>query len=280
MAAFCADHGGGADPAPAALSDPAPEAGARGYARLPDGRHIAFRRLGAGPAAWLLLHGAGSAAACEAAGWSGGPAVALDLPGHGDSDPAAGMDPAALARDVAACLDALGLARLRVRGRGLGAAVAAELAILRPQAVAGLRLGDLALWQPAERAAWEAARPDITPRWDGTHLLTLWHALRDAQVFWPWFDRRAAAARRVEPALGAANLAAGFLAALHCADRAAAERAWLDWPAAARLAAVPCPVEIAAVPGDGWARDAAALAAACRSGRVLDADPAGDGLTA
>jgi pimeloyl-ACP methyl ester carboxylesterase len=280
MAAFCAEHVRGADPAPAALTDPAPEAGSRGFVRLADGRHIAFRRLGAGAPGWLLLHGAGSASECEAARWSGGPAVAIDLPGHGESDPAAGMAPAVLAGDVAACLDALGLGRVSLRGRGLGAAVAAELAILRPDAVSGVRLGELAIWSPAERAAWEAARPDIAPRWDGTHLLTLWHALRDAQVFWPWFDRRAAAARRVEPALDARSLAAGYFAALRCADLAAAERAWLDWPAAARLAALPCPAGIAAVPGDGWARDAAALAAACPSGRVLDADPAGDGLTA
>lgn len=281
LAGFVRRHGGSAD-RPAPLTD-TPEPGARGYVRLADGRHIAFRRAGRGGApAHLVLHAAGSASECELAGLTGAEGViALDLPGHGESDPpAAGWEPAALARDVAACLEALAPGALRVRGRGLGAAVAVELARARPGRVAALRLGEIGPADPATRGAWAAryAGP-VVPRWDGTHLLSLWHELRDRELFCPWFDRRHAAARRCEPGLDPGRLAARFFAELRCADRVRANAAWLGWDPRAALADLPCPVELAAVPGDGWERDRPLLLAAAGAGaRAVDAAPDGDGL--
>src|SRR6478735_9395649 len=35
--------------------------------------------------------------------------------------------------------------------------------------------------------------PNIEPRWDGTHLLSLWHATRNRRLFRPRFDQRLAA---------------------------------------------------------------------------------------
>lgn len=71
-------------------------------------------------------------------------AVAVDLRGHGESDPAEDGDYsiAALARDVEAAVDQLGLRRFVLAGHSLGSAVAVEYASRHPERVAGLLLVD------------------------------------------------------------------------------------------------------------------------------------------
>jgi pimeloyl-ACP methyl ester carboxylesterase len=71
-------------------------------------------------------------------------AVALDLRGHGDSDPADDGDYSirALADDVGAVADQLALRRFVLAGHSLGAAVAIEYAGRHPERVAGLLLAD------------------------------------------------------------------------------------------------------------------------------------------
>lgn len=71
-------------------------------------------------------------------------AVALDLRGHGDSDPAEDGDYSirGLAADVAAVADQLGLRRFLLAGHSLGASVAIEYAGHHPERVAGLLLVD------------------------------------------------------------------------------------------------------------------------------------------
>jgi pimeloyl-ACP methyl ester carboxylesterase len=71
-------------------------------------------------------------------------AVAIDLRGHGESDPAEDGDYSiqALAADVAAVADQLGLRRFLLAGHSLGAAVAIEYAGHHPDRVAGLLLVD------------------------------------------------------------------------------------------------------------------------------------------
>jgi pimeloyl-ACP methyl ester carboxylesterase len=71
-------------------------------------------------------------------------AVALDLRGHGDSDPADDGDYSipALAADVAAVADQLGLRRFVLAGHSLGGAVAIDYAGRHPERVAGLLLVD------------------------------------------------------------------------------------------------------------------------------------------
>lgn len=71
-------------------------------------------------------------------------ALALDLRGHGDSDPAEDGDYsiAGLANDVGAVADQLGLRRFVLAGHSLGSAVAIEFAGRHPERVAGLLLVD------------------------------------------------------------------------------------------------------------------------------------------
>ena len=73
----------------------------------------------------------------------GGPVLVPDLRGRGDSDrPPAGYDPATLADDVAALIEALALDRPVLIGRLHGGVVAYHLAARRPDLVRGLVLGN------------------------------------------------------------------------------------------------------------------------------------------
>src|SRR6267378_131595 len=66
--------------------------------------------------------------------------VALDLPGHGESDPVPHVNIGAYGEIAAGLLDALDAGPVFAAGHSLGGAVAIELAIRRPDAVRGLVL--------------------------------------------------------------------------------------------------------------------------------------------
>lgn len=241
-----------------------PAAGSRCYADLPDGRQLHVRRIGeACPLPFVYLHGAGASGAAEIASLAGAPSVVFDLPGHGDSDqPAVGYAPEALAADIVAALDDLGIAQCRLGGRGLGAAVAVEIACRAPSRVHGLLLDEVGRFDADEHRDLVAHfAPPVQPVWDGTHLNSLWHQIRDAEFFFPWYRRVRACVRPIEPNVAAERIDRLLFDALRCADRPAAYRAWFEWPAAERMAALSVPVTLRAWPGDIWARDLPALAA-------------------
>jgi pimeloyl-ACP methyl ester carboxylesterase len=120
--------------------------GPRGRLRVDDG--------GAGGVPVLLVHG--GAARLEQ--WSAQlshvrrtrRAVALDLRGHGESEPPRDRDFSleGLAEDVLAAADALGLERFVLVAHSHGTAVAAVLAALDPARLAGLGLVDGGYWAP------------------------------------------------------------------------------------------------------------------------------------
>jgi pimeloyl-ACP methyl ester carboxylesterase len=123
------------------------------------------------------------------------PVYAPDLPGHGDSDAAQGGDP--IAASVSALIqtfDALDVASADLVVMGDSAAIGAAWAKRDPGRIASLSLCDF-LPTPQGRVD-EFARnlaPVLTPEWGGGHLLTAWHAARDQDLFWPWFDKSAGA---------------------------------------------------------------------------------------
>jgi pimeloyl-ACP methyl ester carboxylesterase len=128
------------------------------------------------------------------------PVIAPDLPGNGDSDPLTVPTPAMTdyAAAVGHFLDALGLDRVAVYGFHAGGSVAAELALARPGRVAAVILDSLGLYAPEEAAPFaDAYVPQITRDPHGTHLVRVWHYVRDTYLFWPWFRTDAEAARGV-----------------------------------------------------------------------------------
>lgn len=118
---------------------------------------------------------------------------ACDIPGFGDSAPLP-IEAPAIADFAAAlipALDALGLAQVDLYGTHTGANICVEMALLAPARVRRVVLDGIALYSPQQRQellATYARR--ITPDQGGTHLLKVWHFVRDQQLFFPWFRRQ------------------------------------------------------------------------------------------
>lgn len=177
----------------------------RGY--VASGAGLNSYRAVAGPGRpLLLLHEAGGSSrsfAPHLAALDGvRPVLALDLPGHGDSDPAGLAGIEAFAAAAAGAAAALGLEDVDAVGRHFGGAVAVALKASGAARSAAI-LGS-AVFTDDERASLRGKRvPDLAPRWDGAHLLTAWRYLRHAAFFDPWFERRRDCAVAGEPALDA-----------------------------------------------------------------------------
>jgi pimeloyl-ACP methyl ester carboxylesterase len=198
--------------------------------------------------------------------------IAFDLPGHGDSDRILeGYIPRFLAAALAEALDGLDVAEVDFLGRGLGAAIAIELALAEPQRVARVAIVEQPLLSAEERTEFVAAyAPPIEPAWDGAHLVALWNQIRGRELFWPWFKQKKDAIRELEPEVGAAAIHARVHDALRCgAGYAHAHRNWFDWPAQQRFERVQQPLLMVARRGDGWSRDAEAVASGAKRGSVV-----------
>ena len=252
-----------APPNPSADGLPTTDGSWRAYVA---GRCVSAERWEPRETVTVVLHGAGSAAGCEldrCRTLVAGPLCAIDLPGHGD-DTGDLMDPALTAQALQTVIGSLNVPAYRLWGRGLGAAVALEWAAdawagKRPLPQA-LTLCELKLWVDDERANWPAQYTlPVTPDWDGSYLIRLWHQIRDRELFHPWFERTRATIRHVEPQLDADLLTREVFAALRCRDWSGSHRSWFAWRADAAKAIGPTKVTFLATPGDGWARDVPAL---------------------
>jgi len=125
--------------------------------------------------------------------------VAPDIPGSGESE---GLEEHAPVSDYAAALwrlcDAFGLDRVTLEGHGFGASLAVEMAASRPERCTRLAIDGLLLPDADERARLLAEyAPPIAIERDGAHWYRLWLRLRDSLVYWPWYDTRRDALRRV-----------------------------------------------------------------------------------
>jgi pimeloyl-ACP methyl ester carboxylesterase len=166
---------------------------------IPSGQiHVRLNMDGSGRPVIVIHPPGGSARALQPflGGFIGArPVYAPDLPGHGDSDGAADGEPiAAAVTALGQTMDGLGIAEADVIVMGDSAAIGAAWAAAEPGRIASLTLCDF-LPAPADRAE-EFVRemvPDLTPDWAGGHLLKAWHAARDQDLFWPWFDKSPAA---------------------------------------------------------------------------------------
>jgi len=128
------------------------------------------------------------------------PIIALDIAGNGDSDPLSKTTLDTFATDVCDVLAACGVDDFDLYGDTAGATLAASVACKASE-----RVQKLILDRPEfpdtdiKKDLVANIAPPIEARWDGTHFLTAWHILRDAALFWPWYDRTAHSVRDTEP---------------------------------------------------------------------------------
>lgn len=138
------------------------------------------------------------------------------LPGTGDSDPLpAGSDASAYAEALIKLADLQGYGAFEVYAQAGSAGLALRMARNYPQRIHRITLDGLPWFETEQRARMLThIAPEILPRSDGAHLLTLWQLLRDQQMAWPWYDSSAGAIRGITPAVSADELHVALLAVL------------------------------------------------------------------
>ncbi len=153
----------------------------------------------------LLLHDAcGSSAVALArlpAALHQRPLLAIDLPGHGESDARPASLPEGPRQDALILREALrelGCDVCDVVASGTAHLTATALSKMQPGCIGSVTRVDPARALPSSLAS--TAAPDLIARADGTHLLTAWQWLRD-QALWSWPGvTQASAIRPDEPA--------------------------------------------------------------------------------
>jgi len=261
--AILARHPARGTPPPAPRCTPLPGRSTTDYVEV-GGTQILLRWIGelqgAGEPLLVIHHAPGSSALYEPLLVELGrsrPVLALDLPGNGESDPLPGnpQDPATFALHIERVLEKLRVRDLRVYGHNAGAAVAVELAHRLGRRVRGIAL-DAPCFLSDEDRVRLASRyaPPVTPVWEGSHWLRAWHHMRDAELWWPWFDRTHRAARTVAPRIDPQALTLRVREAMK--QPASYQPAWeasLGFAWRERLAGVTVPVLVMAAPQDVFA---------------------------
>ena len=152
----------------------------RGYAETREGQ-VHYLRCGTGRP-MVLLHQSPAAATMWNAvlplfAEAGYAAVALDLPGHGNSwMPAEPPSIPDYAKSVVDAMDALGFAQADIVGHHTGALVAAQVAVDSASRVKKLALWGLAIYVEALSASRERLKNEKAPVYDdeGAALLAFW----------------------------------------------------------------------------------------------------------
>jgi len=246
------------------------------------GAQLRVLRAGApGPRTVVIQHGAqASVHACRELVTGFGrtqPAIAVELPGHGESDASANGDPPIeeLARRLHDTLADRGVSAYDVVGIGVGAAIGVELLHAAPQS-----RGSLTLVSPVDLSANEALRTALldsyaAPQMDshGGYLLQAWHEVRDHQLFFPWFERRRDCAAADTLLLDPGWLHERTADLLEAGDAGvAARRAELRYPLLERLDAAVVTPRYAAPPWEPRLQHVRSLAIRSASFLELDSD--------
>jgi haloalkane dehalogenase len=108
--------------------------------------------------------------------------IAPDNPGFGQSDPLEVLSVATLADCVAQVLATHGITKAYFFGHHTGAAIAAHLAVTRPDLCEGVALCGPPALSPSERTMLAAMAPVATPEPSGAHLMAMWAKLRSKET--------------------------------------------------------------------------------------------------
>jgi pimeloyl-ACP methyl ester carboxylesterase len=125
------------------------------------------------------------------------------------------------------CISLLGFSTVDLYGQGLGAVVALELGILKPDIVTSVTLDSLPLWTEGERTVLLDQKMEFTPEIDGSHVVSAWSTVRDAALWGP-SERRVREAIRWSPPPEPAALHADVIDVLRSAAYSQAVRAMLN----------------------------------------------------
>jgi pimeloyl-ACP methyl ester carboxylesterase len=169
-------------------------------------RQVHYRRAGHGPPILLLHQTPASSAELLPMILHLAPrftVLAPDMPGYGVSDslPDAALSMDALAGNLAAFMDVLGIDVAGLYGFHTGASLATAFARRHPNRVAvAIAEGLLCLdGEERERLPLRYLEPFV-PRWDGGHWAWLWSRVKDQSVFFPWYERSGAARLDIDAA--------------------------------------------------------------------------------
>ncbi len=192
----------------------------------------------------LLVHGAGRSAAnltpLMNALRGQRPVIALDLPGHGESDAMPDdttfLDAVAAALD--AVLDAFGLQHVDAWGEWGGSTALIEYARRHPDRLRHIAVSGAQFFSSDETQDLIVNyAPEIKPLSHGGHLLECWHRVRNESLFWPWYREESGSVISGMPRLDAEDLTQRFLALLQSApDQARIHRELFAYPLADSLA--------------------------------------------
>ncbi|SEQ49101.1 Pimeloyl-ACP methyl ester carboxylesterase [Devosia sp. YR412] len=181
------------------------------------------------------------------------PVLAFDLGGNAES-PAAAPNLSLWREQVEDVLDALGWSEVAIHAQGSAAALALDFVQGHPARVSEITLQSPPLLTPDERESFAAHAPNISPTEDGGYLLRLWHHLRDAELWYPWFNRDHAARRTNEPRIDPARLTRHAVALLkQPRNFAPIWREVLSRDLFAALQSCPVAVRITSAPNDIFA---------------------------
>jgi len=271
----------GVPPAPPACA-PLQGRSTTDYADIGNGQIFVRSRgdLRAAPPIVVIHHAPGSSALYDSLVCAIGdrhPVLGFDLPGHGESDalPDTRQTVEGWADALLRLLDVLGVSGAYLYGHNGGAAVAVAAALRARQRVRSLVLDAPVCPGPAEReelaARWLEGVEPVEPAWNGEHLLRVWHMRRDMELWWPWYERRRANARNVEPRIDPARLTIEVREMLKQSARfAPAWRAVMNYPLLEKLALLQQPVGLMAASQDVFARFLPQARGACPRARVLE----------
>ena len=182
----------------------------RGFVDVPDGQ-IHFRHFGV-PSKFpplVMFHGspgsAYSVAPLAAYLAQDREVFALDTLGNGDSSAPQieNADIPYLAEAHFAAIERLGLKLFDLYGYHTGTAICTEIGTRHSEQVGKIVLDGLSIFNPNTTGDYWAQRtgsagqqkhdhaPDIPVDLNGTQLMIAWTMVRDAHLFWPWWDRSA-----------------------------------------------------------------------------------------